>query len=68
MGNIYRNCDEISRLKNASSIDDDYLEAATGGVCNIYRNTPVLESLFDKVAGLQVYWKETPTLVFSFGC
>ena len=35
MGNIYRNCDEISRLKNASSIDDDYLEAATGGVLKI---------------------------------
>ena len=24
--------------------------------------------LSNKVAGLQVYWKETPTLVFSFAC
>ena len=43
---------KLSRLKSVSSIDDDYLEAATG---NVYRKTPVLESLFDEVAGLQVY-------------
>ena len=71
MGNIEITT-KLSRLKSVSSIDNDYLEAATGGViknfCNIYRKTPVLESLFDKVAGLQVYWKETPTLVFSFAC
>ena len=28
----------------------------------------MVESLFDKVAVLQVYWKETPTLAFSFEC
>ena len=32
-----------------------YLEAATGGVYeNIHMETPVLESLFNKAAGLQV--------------
>ena len=32
MGNIYiETMTKLSRLKNASSIDDDYLEAATGG-------------------------------------
>ena len=55
MGNIEITT-KLSRLKSVSSIDNDYLEAATGGViknfCNIYRKTPVLESLFDKVAGL----------------
>ena len=29
------------------------------------RKTPVLESLFNKLAGLQLYQKETPTQVFS---
>ena len=55
MGNIEITT-KLSILKSVSSIDNDYLEAATGGVLkNIYRKTPVLESLFDKVAGLQVY-------------
>ena len=30
------------------------------------RKTPVLKSLFNKLAGLQLYQKETPTQVFSF--
>ena len=36
-------------------------------VINIHRKTPVLESLFNKVAGLKAcnYIKETPTQVFS---
>ena len=37
---------------------------------NIHRKTPVLESLFNKVAGLQTcnYLKKTPTPVFSCKC
>ena len=37
--------------------------------CNIHRETPVLESLFNKVAGLKtcnLIKKETPTQAFSF--
>ena len=47
---------KLSRLKSASSIDDYWrpLEVYEK-FCNIYRKTPVLESLFGKVAGLQVY-------------
>ena len=71
MGNIEITT-KLSRLKSVSSTDVDYLEAATRGVLwkvrNIYRKTPVLEPLFDKVADLQVYWKETPTLVLAFAC
>ena len=32
--------------------------------CNTHRKTPVLESLFSKVASLEAY-KETPTQIFS---
>ena len=32
---------------------------------NIQRKTPALVSIFNKVAGLQPYQKETPTQVFS---
>ena len=57
MGNIEITT-KLSRLKSVSSIDDDYLEAATGGVLknfvNLQENTCV-ESPFDKVAGLKVY-------------
>ena len=36
MGNIYTEIMmKLSRLKSASSIDDDYLEAATGDVLKI---------------------------------
>ena len=53
---------KFSRLKSISSIEDNYLEAATGGVLqkklllkirNFLKKTTVLESLFNKVAGLQ---------------
>ena len=49
----------------------EFLEAATGGVlqnrcfskfCKFHRKTPVLESLYDKVA---LYYKKTPTQVFT---
>ena len=33
---------------------------------NFHKKTPVLESLFNKVGGLQLYEKETPTQVFSW--
>ena len=33
----YRNYDETSKLKSVSSIDDDYLEAATGGVLKNFK-------------------------------
>ena len=46
-----------------------YLEAATGDVYeNVHMETPVLESLFNKAAGLPVckfIKKETPIQVFS---
>ena len=32
---------------------------------NIPSKTPVLETLFNKVAGLKLYWKEIPAQVFS---
>ena len=53
---------KFSRLKRASSIDDNYLEVATGGV--LHRKTPVLESLFNKVAGLR---ENTGVFLFVFG-
>ena len=61
MGNIETTA-KFSRLKRISSIEDNYLEAATAGVLqkklflkirNIHRKTTVLESLFNKVANLQ---------------
>ena len=73
MGNIEITT-KFSRLKSVSSIDD-YLETTTEvfykkscsqKFCNIYRKTIVLESFFNKVA--EVYWKEIPTLAFSFAC
>ena len=37
--------------------------------CNIHKKNPVLECLFKKLAsGLQLYWKETPTQMFSWQC
>ena len=33
----------------------------------IHRKTPALESLFNKVAGLQLYKKATPTHLFFYG-
>ena len=47
---------KLSRLKSISSIEDNFLETATGGVLqkisqrNIHRKATVLESLFNKVA------------------
>ena len=41
-----------------------FFEIGVLKVCNIHRKTPVLESLFSKVASLEVY-KETPTQIFS---
>ena len=59
MGNIEITT-KLSRLKSVSSIDNDYLEAATGGVpknfVNLQENTCV---------GVCV---DTPKLVFSFEC
>ena len=45
---------KLSRLKSVSSIDNDYLEAVTGGVL---KNFVIFtgKHLFDKVADLQVY-------------
>ena len=49
-------------------------ETVTGGllqknvflkVCKFHRKTSVLESLFNKVVGLQLYYKNAPTQVFS---
>ena len=57
MGNIEITT-KLSRLKSVSSIDDDYFEATTGGVLKnfvIFTGKHLCWSLFDKVAGLQVY-------------
>ena len=61
MGNIVTTT-KFSRLKSISSIEDNYIEATTGGVLwksfskklhNIHRKTSVLESLFNKVAAFR---------------
>ena len=62
MGNIEITT-KLSRLKSVSSTDDDYLEAATGGAL---KNFVIFTG--KQLADLEVYWKETPTLVFSFAC
>ena len=57
MGNI-EIMTKLSRLKSVSSIEDDYLEAATRDVLKnfvIFTGKHLCWSLFDKVAGLQVY-------------
>ena len=67
----------FSRLKSVSSIGNDYLETAAGGVLykklflkifKYLQESNCVGVLFNKVAGLQICWKETPTLVFSFAC
>ena len=41
-----------------------YKESCSQKFCNIHRNTPVSESLINKVVGLHFIKKETPTQVF----
>ena len=66
MGKMPKNCMKITKSSflgpSSGSAQgkpaNDYLEAATRGVLKNFVNLqeiPVLESLFDKVAGLKVY-------------
>ena len=59
---------KFSRLKSVSSIDDDYLKKLFLKTFKYLQEKNCVGILFSKVAGLPVYRKETPTLVFSFSC
>ena len=71
MGNIEITT-KLSRLKSVSSTDDDYLEAATGGVLKnfvIFTGKHLCWRLFlIKLQACKFIEKRTPTLVFSFAC
>ena len=67
IGNI-ETTPKFSKLKSISSTEDNYLEATTGSVLYKELFLKILRysrwSLF--LISLQVYWKETPTQVFSW--
>ena len=62
---------KLSRLKSISSIEDNFLETATGVLSkisqrNIHRKATVLESLFNKVAEKRLQHSCFPVHIANF--
>ena len=55
-----------SRPRKKQSLESFYKSRFSCKLCNIYRRSPVLESLLDKVAGLQQVFRPATLLIQVF--